>query len=329
MFHRPDKINNPLHVITVIFNPHRYRSRWSLYKKFEKQIEDAGATLWTVEAAFGEREFAITESNHPRHIQFRTAHELWHKENLINLAISRLPADCKYVAWVDADVRFVRPDWVGETLHKLQHFHFVQMFSECQDLDSAYESFKRHKGFGYSYHNGYKKTQNPSYCYAKPQPEKKLFETWHPGFAWAARREAIDAVGGLLDFAILGSGDNHMAKALVGDAKLSLHPKLHPNYKRMVLEWEKRAEQHIRRNVGYVEGLILHNWHGSKRNRRYRDRWQILVEHQFDPLVDLKRDWQGLWQLTERSMGLRDGIRKYFAQRNEDSIDLCDDERQM
>jgi hypothetical protein len=27
-----------------------------------------------------------------------------------------------------------------------------------------------------------------------------------------------------------------------------------------------------------------------------------------------------LWQLTDRSTGLRDGIRKYFQQRNEDAI---------
>jgi hypothetical protein len=36
----------------------------------------------------------------------------------------------------------------------------------------------------------------------------------------------------------------------------------------------------------------------------------------------LKKDWQGLHQLTERSLILRDGIRQYARARNEDSTDV-------
>ena len=56
------------------------------------------------------------------------------------------------------------------------------------------------------------------------------------------------------------------------------------------------------------------------------DRWKILTENQFNPNTDIKRDWQGLFQLEDhgdmRSIKLRDDIRKYFRARNEDSIDL-------
>lgn len=332
MFTRPDIIKDPLYVITVVFNPVRFRSRWALYKKFEKHIEDSGAILYTVECAFGEREFAITESDNPRHIQVRTSHELWIKENLINLAFTRLPADWKYAAWVDADVKFVRPDWVGETLHKLQHYQVVQMFSEAQDLGPNYEPFMRHLGFMYSYLNGIKYPANAGYYYPKVTGPAGL-NVYHPGFAMAARREAINKLGGLIDCAVLGAADNHMAKALIGDGHLSYHPDVTPEYKRQIDEWEQRAELHIRRNVGYVEGLLLHNWHGPKRDRKYWDRWKIIVDNQFDPHLDLKKDSQGLWQLVDRleprSIKLRDQVRQYFAQRNEDSIELHEDEGNM
>ena len=95
-----------LHVIAVISNPVRYASRERLYRDFARHVEQAGATLWTVEAAYGDRPHLITEPTNPRHLQLRTKHELWHKENLVNLGIARLPADWKYVAWVDADVMF-------------------------------------------------------------------------------------------------------------------------------------------------------------------------------------------------------------------------------
>jgi len=57
-------------------------------------------------------------------------------------------------------------------------------------------------------------------------------------------------------------------------------------------------------------------------DRHYSDRWKILVDNKYNPESDLKRDAQGLYSLTDRSPGLRDGIRTYFRSRNEDSIDL-------
>ena len=127
-----------LHVIAVISNPQRYETRYDLYNKFAKHVEDSGARLWTVETAFGDRPHEITASDHSQHIQLRTSTELWHKENMINIGISRLPANWEYVAWIDADVTFARPDWALETLHQLQHYKVVQMFSDCMDLSPDY-----------------------------------------------------------------------------------------------------------------------------------------------------------------------------------------------
>ncbi len=80
--------------------------------------------------------------------------------------------------------------------------------------------------------------------------------------------------------------------------------------------------QYVRGDVGYMPGHVNHYWHGKKVNRRYRDRWQILIKHQYDPEFDLKRDSQGLLRFTDRNPLLRQDIRRYFLMRNEDSIDL-------
>jgi len=331
-FVRPDKVLEPLHVIAVVFNPVRFRSRWALYQKFKKQVEDSGAILHTVECAFGERLFTITEPNNPLHLQVRTRKELWIKENLINLAIQRLPSDWKYVAWVDADVFFTRPDWVGETIQQLQHYDVVQMFSEAQDLSPDYEPFARHMGFVYSYRNQIPMPKVPGYYFPKAQPSDNIL-TWHPGFAWAARREAIDAIGGLFEIAILGAGDNTIAKCLVGDGKYSYHPDMNSNYGDAVMEYQRKCLLYIRKNIGYVSGLLLHYWHGRKSDRKYWDRWKILTENQFDPILDIKKDHQGLLQLEDRyedrSIKLRDQIRYYFRQRNEDDLYLPEDETSM
>jgi hypothetical protein len=310
-----------LHVLTMLENPQRWRSRYWNYWMFERECEAAGAILHTAEVAFGERHFEVTRANDPRHLQLRTTSEIWHKENALNLLIQRLPADAKYVAWVDADLKFARPDWAQETLQQLQHYDVVQMFSHAQDVGPEYEPLRTTPGFLYKWvvdrpspHDadfGMPRTAYGYYSVGSGQ-------FWHPGFAWAAKRSVLDSVGMLIDWAILGSGDWHMASALVGQVERSLCSGYSPAYIRMCRDWQAHAEKHIRRNVGYVPGLVNHFFHGTKRNRVYDQRWRLLAQTGYDPQLDLKRDWQGLFQLTERSAMLRDGIRQYGRMRNED-----------
>ena len=323
LFRRPDSIQDPLHVVCPIFNAERYRSRWALYEKFADHIEHAGGLLYTIEAAYGDRNFAVTSRYHPRHIQLRTHSDLWLKEDLINVAVSRLPRDWRYVAWIDGDVTFVRPDVIGETLHALQRYALVQMFSEAYDLSSTYKIIQKHFGFAYCFVHGIPESRpgfEESGYYYLPQARGPFFH--HPGFCWAARRDAWDTIGGLINWAILGAGDQHMARALIGQGDISCHPRIHPNYRNLVLEWERRASA-LQRNIGYIDGAIHHAWHGPKPLRKYATRWNILVESQYDPVQDVRRDWQGLPILNvhdARTQALRDRIRTYFAQRAEDQI---------
>lgn len=317
------KLNETLYVVAAISNPWRYHSRYALYYDFEKHMAESGAKLLTVELAYGRRLHTVTQANNPWHLQLRTSHELWHKENLINLGIQKLPPDWRYVAWIDADVTFARPDWVMETLHRLQHYDVLQLFSEAQDLSPDSEPLQRHRSFVWCYQELEEDVPDNNSVYDFfTKRTNRGYVAWHPGFAWAARREALDHVGGLIDFAPLGAADNHMAKALLGQVARSYHPNITDTYKKWLNRWQNNAVKYIRRNIGYVPGLLLHNWHGKKKDRRYWDRWRILVDNNFCPESDLKRDVQGVWQLTDRSIALRDGIRNYFAKRGEDSIDV-------
>lgn len=328
-FHRPDKVLDPLYVITPIFNPQRYRTRWKHYLNFEKQVLDSGAHLITIEASFGERQEVLTQTVSDKHtiINIRTSQEIWLKENMINLAISRLPSNWKYVAWIDADIQFIRPDWVGETLQQLQHYQVVQMFSEAHDTDSNFEVIQTHKGFIWCYQNlDSSPTQMGKSIPAKSKDgysTEMLGKThyWHPGFAWAARKEAINNLGGLIDWSILGGGDTFMAWALIGELNNRNMPRsLGESGVRLLQEWQERAEKFVKRNVGHIEGGIYHFWHGSRKSRRYEDRGAILTGAQFNPEKDLYRDWQGLYQINPDNIKLRDGARKYFRSRNEDQI---------
>lgn len=323
LFSRPDRLHDPLYVVTTIFNATRYRSRWRLYEDFAKHVAEAGAVLYTVEVAFGERDFAVTQPDDPHDLQLRTTSELWLKENALNLGVQRLPQDWKYVAWIDADTHFTRSDWANETIHALQHYSLVQMWSQYQDLTSDHELIGTASSFAANYlNNGYTKPKKGEAGYGY-YPYGKRGYPGAPGLAWACRRDAWDALSGLLDICILGAADWYCAHALIGQLNDIVRPEYTDRYKSRLLEWQNRAEIYIKRNLGVISGLALHYWHGPKVNRKYGTRDQILIKNKYDPSIDLKRDWQGLYQLvvdTPRQIKLRDDIRKYFRQRNEDAI---------
>lgn len=320
-----------LHIVTCISNPIRFQSRYRLYRDFEDHMRAAGADLYTVECAFGDRPFEVTTAQHPNQLQVRTRCEMWHKENLLNLMIARLPSDWEYVAWIDADLHFVRPDWVNETVQQLQHYEIVQLFSEAQDLGPDGHAFARYRSFAWSTVNGIPRPEPNQHvasngdCYYGGNASSGPITYWHhPGYAWAMRRDAFDAVGGLLDFAVIGEADSIMGRSILGESHHTFYPGVSGGYRHAVNQWQRRAAR-LRRNIGFVPGTILHSWHGKKAQRNYWQRCRILAECKFDPATDLKRDWQGLFQLVdhgdERSLLLRDAIRSYFRSRNEDSTE--------
>jgi hypothetical protein len=331
----PDK----LHVVTAIINPQRFRSRYELYRAFEKRVTDASAILHTVEVAFGARHFEITEPGNPHHLQLRIhRQELWHKENAINLGFAnaiRLYPDAGYFAWIDADTQFSRADWAQETLHQLQHYHVVQMFSMCQDLNADHEQLGFDDGgetlpsmihqyveaglYGslVAYQAELRKQGCNPYPYGRAGIDRRM-HPGHAGYAWAATRYALDTLGGLIDWSVCGANDHHMARAFIGNIINSVHPDSPAPFKESLKIWGERADT-LKPKIGYVPGLITHFWHGPKANRRYLDRWQILNNNSFNPALDLKKDAQGLYQLSGRNQKLVADLMAYFRQRNEDA----------
>lgn len=330
----PDK----LYVLTMLENPLRFRARYRNYWRFEDHMERGGAILYTGEIAFGGRRFEVTERGNPRHLQLRTNCEFWHKENALNLLAERLPADCRYIAVFDADIQFARPDWAQEILHLLQHYDVIQPFSDAQDLGPNDEPLPGHGSKSFLYQWCERGVAPHEQAFLKdPVPrwtvngvEQKNTNDpyvagplgWHPGLAWCYRRAAWDQLGGMMDWLPTGSGDWHMANALIGNLMKSVDPRHTSGYLRNCRIWEDRAMA-IRDNpnggLGYMPGLLLHSFHGSKANRQYQHRHKFVINAGFDPDYDLKRDSQGLWQLTGRNSKLRDGLRLYARMRDEDA----------
>lgn len=320
--YRPAADLSRFYVVTVISNPVRFMRRYELYWRFKSMCDAAGVHLVTVEQAFGERPFMVTDSGNLLHVQVRSCEELWHKENMINLGIERARQHgATTIAWIDADCAPLQPPrrWFEETWHALQHYEFVQMWASMIDVDHEQHAIGcPANSFMFNY-----VTFGPFDPGGPKSEYHKGFGA--PGLAWAANVDALDRVGGLIDFCILGAGDWYTATALtgsLGDA-FRRHANSSPGFVERLMQWQTLAERHIKRDVGYVPGTVWHDWHGHKRNRQYQTRNNILLRANYNPDTDIKYDTYGLLQLETfepRQIRLRDDIRAYFKQRNEDSV---------
>lgn len=331
-----------LHVAACYSNPFRWRTRRELANDFRRHMSLLpNVRLHMIELAYGDRPFEVTSSECSDDIQVRTRSELFHKENLLNLAVQCFPDDWRYGAVVDADFHFARHDLALETIHQLQHYDWVQMFSSYVNVTGETEPGRGHipirqPNFGFAYGYISQGCRLPDgYNGGWSEPARDAYGDWGkgplkwigaPGGAWAFRRSAFDAVGGLLDRCILGSGDWFMAFGLAGqisrvDVERRLGKRIdryRPEYLTYILAWQERARDAIKGNIGFVDAHAVHHFHGPMARRGYGSRDDILIDNDFSPAHDVSQDWQGVLQLTASKPKLRDAIRLYFVSRSED-----------
>lgn len=309
--------DSTLHVIGVISNPRRYHSRYRLAREWIDRMKNTpNVNLCLVECAFGDRHHELTQSHNPNHLQLRTKSEIWIKENMINLGVKHLlPKNWKYLAWVDCDVEFRNPHWALETIHQLQHYPIIQPWQSACNLGSTGNVSKTMNSVGEMIDQGVSiNTKCPGKYTGDP------YKFGHTGYAWACTRAFFENVQGLIDFAILGSADHHMALGCRGYYSHSVHSAMKGPFMELCHAWQTRAMQVTHGIIGYVAGRIEHHFHGPMSRRDYVGRWEILIKHGFDPVHDLRRDDQGLIQLAGKPK-LEHAIRMYNKKRLEDSIE--------
>ena len=303
-----EPIEEKLNVIIIISNPCLYKRRYILLNEFIKRIEEEeeNVELYIVEMIYPGQKFVITDKNNSKHLQLSTKTPIWHKENMINLGVKYLlPPNYKAFAWIDSDIEFENNNWALETLKILNGSKdIVQLFSHCVDMDKDKTTLNLFQGFGYNYNKN------------KKYSSKKL-DYWHPGFAWAITRKSYEKLGGLFQMGILGSGDNVMALSLIGKVDIIINEKYSNEYKNSILSYQKNAKT-IR--LGYVPGVIRHHYHGKKINRKYVERNEIIIKHNYSPTLHLTTDEKGILVPTHYfTEEFTEDIMNYFRERKEDT----------
>lgn len=322
------KTDNTLHVVGVISNPADWQSRLRLFQAWKKRtLATPNVKLYVVEGVFGDLhgQCAPQEGEDYQYLEVNLGrNEAWLKENLINIAVERLviPAapNFSYLCWEDCDVEHEDKDWAAATIRALQTFNVVQTWSHGVALCPKKGALTRGNGavdnsFGFLSATGQmmswgRHMEDKGYAYA------------HSGYSWACTRLFWTNVKGLIDFCVIGSADHHMAWAIHGNLKDTVHGQMSQGYKNMVQAWSDRAKRVTGGVVGYVSGLLKHEFHGPTRGRGYVSRWAILTQTGYDPTRDIAYDGQGVLQLVgQNKAAIQRHLYAYNRARIEDSIE--------
>jgi hypothetical protein len=300
-----------LWAVTSYFNPAGYRRKLPNYRVFRQRL---AVPLLAVELSHG-AQFELGPGDADILVQLRGGDVMWQKERLLNVAISRLPDECDYVAWLDCDVVFGRSDWASAAIRELNRASLCQLFQSVHHVARDAASISRETSI--------LRQESLAYAVASALVASVTVvvdrdgELLKRGHAWCARRELI-AAHGLYDRNVLGGGDNLLVHAAAGLAEEvivwhGMAPCHADDYRR----WAARFGRAVS-GIGYIDGDIFHLWHGDLQRRNYRSRHRILSSAGYDPATDIALDPEGCWRWNSPKPEMHRMVREYFEQRDED-----------
>jgi len=297
--------------LTTYFNPAHYKSRLVNHTTYVENLKNVN--LCVLECVFGDDDFELPES--PNTIRTRSNSVLWPKERMLNHALSLLPPECKYIAWLDGDILFENDNWQELAVAKFEQGNdIIQLFDEVKYLPPNCKTIQDNilyseKGLVW---------QSKTFPDFKEQRKKNKLLYATTGFAWAGRRSTFE--NGFYDKHVLGANDNIIIDCCLNT--FDLHHYFRAGQGSLILndmmEW---AKQFGNPKADYLPIKIYHLFHGAKKNRGYLSREDIIKKYNYDPKTDIVLK-DNVYEWATDKPGLHQEVKNYFSSRKEDSDEL-------
>lgn len=275
-------------VILVYFNPAKSFRILQNLLLVKNMLDVANIPYFIAELAFMTREFEIPAASNVYH--YRSTSYMFYKENLVNVALSRIPPEYTKLCLMDADIIFEDPSWYS-------------IISKTLDTANVCKPFRK----------GYWLKAN--FCI---DPVRTVGSD-HNGYIWAVRREWF-STRGFFDMDPLGSGDLFFAISVS-----STHATLDSRYAGLQAEYDKYLAKGAPTSVENAELTLYHLYHGGYTNRQYGRRDAILADilKKYDAVsidqITERRDGMLVWR-SDCEEYANAAILKQFIDRDDDGI---------
>ncbi len=289
------RLPGDLAVVTYHWNPAGYESLRRNYLRFLHEMRWWNVHTFAVEVAYDGQEFV----NDAAWLKIRATDRnvIWQKERLVNLAAERLPQRFDKIAWIDADMVFWDSRLIEHTCEALESWPVVQMWRRWYRVDAHGAVDQVLESIGY---------RGETYAAGG---------NCSPGGALAARRSVFP----LYDRHIVGSGDSMCLEGWIGMEQSRCMKRMNEPMWRHFAEWQREAHAKVGGEIGILPGDAVHLHHGRYSDRKYRERWQPVIDSGYDPARHVRVGDNGLLEWTDSAPeALVEFVRGYFASRNED-----------
>lgn len=285
-YHSP--IDNNIAVCIVYFNAGNYIRPFMNYLYTTNILHKSDIPTYTLELTYPGQIAALPDNDTILHVKSNSY--MFHKENLLNILVSKLPDIFTKIVCLDCDVVFDDLNWINEVSTALDRLDVVVPYHDGCLLSSTYDSITSN---AITITDTRYKTETEFFC---------------AGYGIAMHRSFFNELG-FYEYAILGGGD-----------KMLLSPFMRRQL--MINEFgsNKRSEylsaiSDMNLKYGFIPGTVYHMPHGELSSRQYLERHGLLSNLLID--TELTKNIDGVLEFKIPSK-YNAIVLHYFKNRNED-----------
>jgi hypothetical protein len=292
-------------VLIAFFNPAKFRRSVENARYIIKIMKDKKIPCYVAECVFDKAAQQIPDAD----LVLHSNSYMFYKEQLFNKLEKLVPEQYTKLVALDADIMFDAPDWIDQVSLSLNTHDIIQPYLKACWLSPDNKRVRSWK-YGQSY----------ALLQKIPITSENIHE-YHPGFAWAFRRDIFRKLGGFYPNAIIGGGDALFT--------FNFYPTGMPRFwvdnqeggaiHTIIEQWPKYNEnfKHVNPKLGHLNIKCFHLFHGLMIKRQYDTRYSLFSKDltgKWNDVITYNKD--GLTEFVNPH--LRKILYKYFKDRDED-----------
>lgn len=251
-------------------------------------LECSGIPYYIIELSYSGQQPTFTNRDNIIHVSSNSY--MFHKENLLNILVSKLPEKYAKIVCLDGDVVFSNLNWINDVSNKLDEFDVVMPYHDSFQLGSNFI------------------TAIPGGIVMLDRKSNYLEGAYTSGYCISFNRRFFDQIG-LYEYAILGGGDRMTLSQFVG-RPIMINP-FNSDKKQQYIEDIKSFNL----KFGWLNDEVYHMPHGHNKDRQYLERHSLIPELNID--TELIKNSDGVLEFVNPSK-YNHITYNYFKNRNED-----------
>ena len=283
-------ISDNIVVCSVFFNAGNFTKTIMNQLYVANILKKSKIPHYSIELVYGDNEATFPQSE--TSFCVKASSYMFHKENLINLLVSKLPSKYTKIVCLDGDVIFENEDWINDLSKELDNNDIVVPYHDGCNLDPFYDkiifSGKTLINTRFGLNEG----------------------NFSSGYAISFKRTFFDELG-LYEYAIFGGGD----KMVYGD--YLRRPIMVNTFNSTKRDDYLKKLKSLNLKYSYLGGIVYHLYHGNNLDRKYLERHALLKTLNID--VEIIKNEYGVLEFIEPQK-YNPILLQYFQDRKEDLI---------